>query len=150
MPRTIDLSGQKFGKLTVLEKGSSKNRKLYWKCQCECGNIKEIPGSSLKLGAIKSCGCLKQKYKSRSDKVVTYRKRIKIALVKANGHRCAYCGLVDDPIVYDFHHIDPSSKSFGLGQGQTTRSKQAYADEAKKMCYALFKLSQESRIWIIN
>jgi hypothetical protein len=28
--------------LTVIEKAYSKNNSLYWKCQCECGNIKNI------------------------------------------------------------------------------------------------------------
>jgi hypothetical protein len=53
-------------------------------------------------------------------------------LVEANGHKCACCGLVDDPVVYDFHHLDPKTKLFGIGSNSTTRSKQAYADEAKK------------------
>ena len=38
----------------------------------------------------------------------------------------------DDPIVYDFHHLDQKTKLFGIGSNSTTRSKQAYADEAKK------------------
>ena len=47
-------------------------------------------------------------------------------------HKCAYCGLVDHPAIYDFHHINPATKEFGLGNGATTRSKKAYAEEAKK------------------
>lgn len=55
--KIIDLSGQKFGKLTVLERDSSKIGKgVYWFCQCECGNVKSIHGSSLRKGVTKSCG----------------------------------------------------------------------------------------------
>ena len=36
-----DLTGQKFGLLTVLERTNKKNRTYFWKCQCDCGNICE-------------------------------------------------------------------------------------------------------------
>lgn len=45
--------------LTVIEKAYSKNNSLYWKCQCECGNIKNIQSTALRSGKTKSCGCLK-------------------------------------------------------------------------------------------
>lgn len=72
MAKAIDLTGQKFGKLTVLERDFfySKNNNLktnrpYWKCQCDCGNIKTVLGSSLKQGSTSSCGCLsKEKIKN--------------------------------------------------------------------------------------
>lgn len=54
------------------------------------------------------------------------------ALVEGFSHKCSYCGLRDAPQLYDFHHVDPSTKSFGIANSSTTRSKQAYADEAKK------------------
>lgn len=55
-----NLVGQKFGLLTVLEKGESKNYKVYWKCQCSCEekNIVFIPTDKLLSGHTKSCGCL--------------------------------------------------------------------------------------------
>ena len=40
MPKLVDLTGQRFGKLTVLKKAPSRNGKVYWLCQCDCGNIK--------------------------------------------------------------------------------------------------------------
>jgi hypothetical protein len=53
--------GKRFGRLTVIESGGvSKNRKLLWICQCDCGNItKPIVGSNLRSGTTKSCGCLR-------------------------------------------------------------------------------------------
>lgn len=57
--RTIDLTGQQFGLLTVLEQAESNNGHTFWKCKCNCGNEKIITGSSLKQGLTKSCGCLK-------------------------------------------------------------------------------------------
>lgn len=56
--RIIDLTNKRFGYLIVLERGRTDiNRNVYWKCQCDCGTIKEISGSNLKSGKIKSCGC---------------------------------------------------------------------------------------------
>jgi hypothetical protein len=57
MPKFIDLSGQKFGKLTVIskDKGSAK-----WNCKCNCGNSTIVRTYSLTGGNSKSCGCSKK------------------------------------------------------------------------------------------
>lgn len=55
-----NLIGNKYGMLTVIEKGESTKRgKLTWKCRCDCGNIKKksVNGYDLKSGKVKSCGC---------------------------------------------------------------------------------------------
>ena len=58
--KIIDLTGQKFNHLTVLEKDTSKTDRTYWICQCDCGNIISVRGDSLKNGCPKSCGCLQR------------------------------------------------------------------------------------------
>lgn len=55
-----DLTGQKYGLLTVIGLKDTDTRKTYWICQCECGNVKEVRSDSLLCGTIKSCGCLKR------------------------------------------------------------------------------------------
>lgn len=58
MGALIDLSGQRFGRLLVLGRDSTKNKKeAYWNCQCDCGNTKSIRSSALRGGQTKSCGC---------------------------------------------------------------------------------------------
>lgn len=58
MSRVIDMVGKQFGEWTVLERdGSDKRGQALWKCQCSCGTIKSIVGSTLRNGASKSCGC---------------------------------------------------------------------------------------------
>lgn len=58
-----NLVGKKFNLLTVIEGPIRKTttRKIFWKCQCDCGNIKIIRGDQLKSGTTKSCGCYKNK-----------------------------------------------------------------------------------------
>jgi hypothetical protein len=54
-----DLTGQVFERLTVLEFSHIANKKrYYWKCLCECGNIKTVRGEHLTGQRIRSCGCL--------------------------------------------------------------------------------------------
>lgn len=61
MGNFIDLTGQTFGKLTVLERDFSKNSKnVYWKCQCECGNTSLTTTKNLRSGKTRSCGCLRR------------------------------------------------------------------------------------------
>lgn len=59
MPRYENLTGQKFGRLTVIEPTEEKNKdgRRIWKCQCDCGNIKLTTCQNLKRGHCTSCGC---------------------------------------------------------------------------------------------
>ena len=58
MGKFIDLTGQKFGRLLVLERAENKYGRTAWKCKCDCGNYKEVTSHDLKLQKIKSCNCL--------------------------------------------------------------------------------------------
>lgn len=55
-----DLTGQRFGKLTVLEYVKIKNGNSKWKCQCDCGEQIEVRATMLTSGHTTSCGCLKK------------------------------------------------------------------------------------------
>ena len=74
MAKLIDLTGQVFDKLTVLEKAPSRARHVYWKCKCDCGNIVEISGESLKRDIPHDCGCVKQKEQKEKEKIKTDKK----------------------------------------------------------------------------
>lgn len=59
MGQIIDLTGNKFGKLTALQfVGLDKNNKALWLCECECGVQKTLSSNVLRRSAVKSCGCL--------------------------------------------------------------------------------------------
>lgn len=57
--KTFELK-QTYGKLTVLRLADCK-KGLRWWCQCECGNVKAIPGSELRAGKHRTCGCGQRK-----------------------------------------------------------------------------------------
>lgn len=64
--RLIDLTGQKFGRLTVKEIDFSKEyKRVHWICECDCGNIISVSACNLKKGT-NSCGCLKLELLSKT------------------------------------------------------------------------------------
>lgn len=55
--KTIDMTGQTFGRLLVIEQAGRKRRFTQWKCQCKCGNTIIARGSHIRSGGTRSCGC---------------------------------------------------------------------------------------------
>lgn len=55
---TLNLTGKKFGKLTVIERAENKNNLTAWICDCECGTKGFIArGTRLNKGQTDNCGC---------------------------------------------------------------------------------------------
>ena len=56
--RFIDLTGQKFGRLTVIKRlENNKRNETVWLCKCECGKEVNVTYGHLAYGHSKSCGC---------------------------------------------------------------------------------------------
>ncbi len=60
MSKLIDLTGQRFGRLVVIERAGNKRREALWKCRCDCGTFKEVTSYNLRKGMTQSCGCLRK------------------------------------------------------------------------------------------
>lgn len=59
MPKAKDLTGIRFGRLIAIKKTDKrKDGCIVWKCQCDCGNVVEVPSRALNSGNTSSCGCL--------------------------------------------------------------------------------------------
>nr|DAJ74779.1 MAG TPA: PVL ORF-50-like family [Caudoviricetes sp.] len=71
-----DIIGQKFGRLTVIKidhlkprynkTGGLKGHRIYYLCQCDCGNTHIAGRDGLLRGSIKSCGCYKKEFAKQS------------------------------------------------------------------------------------
>ena len=61
-PRTDDLIGQRFGRLTVLAltEARGSNGGAVWQCQCDCGAQCQVPAGNLRQGRTVSCGCVRR------------------------------------------------------------------------------------------
>ena len=104
------LTGQKFGKLTVVKFSHiNKRGNSCWVCKCNCGNEKIINSASLKKGGTTSCGCLWKAQKlpkgiAARNRVIlkhkdsTKRRGIEQALtdeqiIAIHKRDCHYCGI---------------------------------------------------------
>lgn len=73
MSKFVDLTGKRFGRLTVIERAknhiqpSGQSRPM-WLCKCDCGNDAIICSSHLKIGKTKSCGCYVREIYSKIHK----------------------------------------------------------------------------------
>lgn len=56
MSKLIDLTGKRFGQLTVIKQVQSSNKNSKWLCRCDCGAYSEVYAPCLKSGSTKTCG----------------------------------------------------------------------------------------------
>lgn len=73
--RFVDLTGERFGKLTVVGRGKNIHHYAMWLCECDCGRQCEVRSDALKNGNTKSCGCLRgqKSILSRTQRSITYK-----------------------------------------------------------------------------
>lgn len=136
-----DLTGQRFGRLFVIEKVEDKNGWTQFRCKCDCGNEIITSGNNLKYGTTQSCGCLhKEAMKKvyfedligqRFGKLVVIDKSISRwnklhwvckcdcgneTIVSTSGLKSGHtqsCGCFQDEIASNTHFVDLTGKKFG-------------------------------------
>lgn len=72
MGKFVDLTGNRYGRLTVIERAGNQvhpkgGRQIMWKCICDCGKEHLAVGGHLKLGRIRSCGCIRREMIKRCN-----------------------------------------------------------------------------------
>lgn len=122
MSKLIDLTGQKFGLLTVLERAENAGKQTRWLCKCECGKEKIVYTTNLRRGLTTSCGCYR-KEKLSKDKLqdLIGQKFGKLTVIKLHHYEeksrqyyweCV-CECGGRAIVYGGHLKDGHTKSCG-------------------------------------
>lgn len=95
MAKLIDLTGQRFGSLTVSEKYSvTKNGACCWVCLCDCGRTAVISGAKLRQGVTKTCGSKEHQAERASSNFAKHKKsntRLYNIWQKMK-QRCSYAG----------------------------------------------------------
>lgn len=88
MGKKIDLTGQRFGILTVIRKvGNHSSGTPIWECRCDCGNIKNIFSSNLLRGGTKSCGCTRYNLPMKDKDNLTSQRFGKLTVLKPTGKK---------------------------------------------------------------
>ena len=122
MPGLIDLTGQKFGLLTVLERAENKGKQTQWLCECQCGNKKIVYATNLRRGLTTSCGCYrKEKLSMNKLQDLTGLKFGKLTVIglhhydetKRQYYWSCVCECGGQTIVYGGHLKDGHTKSCG-------------------------------------
>lgn len=55
--RKLDLTNQRFGRLTVIAFSHVSKKNRMWLCRCDCGSVKHVPTDDLRSKKTVSCGC---------------------------------------------------------------------------------------------
>lgn len=67
--KLCDLTNQRFGRLTVIERSPVKSNMTYWLCRCDCGKYVSVRRDKLISGNTSSCGCFSiESTKARNTK----------------------------------------------------------------------------------
>jgi hypothetical protein len=129
MAKSKDLTGKKFGLLTVTEKaGKDKHGHILWKCECDCGGTKIVKSGDLGRG-IKSCGCLKH----RSGPGNSNWKGGKIE-VKCANPGCDKTKMIHPSHEYDKSYCSDKCRSEHYSQLRTGSNNPRYKDKIKVAC----------------
>lgn len=70
MGKKVDITGERFGRLLVIEelKERDRHKRVIWKCRCDCGNEVNLSSNPLRMGHTTSCGCYHSEAVSESSK----------------------------------------------------------------------------------
>lgn len=130
MPRLIDLTGQRFGRLIVVERAEDRFtpkglRQACWLCVCDCGAEKIVYGERLRKGWVVSCGCYQrektvERNRAREASELTYKGmhlRVKRHRGRASQNPCVDCGAsaADWSCRHDAGHtVDDAGRYYSL------------------------------------
>ena len=108
----LDLIGQRFGKLTVIERiGPNHHKAVVWLCQCDCGGTAKAQTGDLRKGKVKTCGC--SHYKDRQTiggkptRIYRIWKNMKKRCYNPNNPDFKYYGYRGIEVCKEWHEFSP-------------------------------------------
>jgi len=133
--KRINEIGNRYGKLSVIERVKNKGTQATWKCKCDCGNETIVRGGNLRSGNNKSCGCL---YETAEILGQRYGKLIVIKRVGQNKHGLVLwecqCDCGNKTVVSGVNLRRNSTKSCGcVGTYKLPKGRAAFNDLFGKM-----------------
>lgn len=144
-----NIKGERFGNLTVLEptnRRDKNNGSVVWRCVCDCGNLKETTEAELKRGAVRSCGCIAQKFSRENGKKVLTEQAKKVCVentrldnliaAKAKNNTSGYKGVTWDGSRGKWRaQIVFKGKAYHLGRYNTIEQAAAARKQAEEELY---------------
>lgn len=97
MTRRIDMTGRRFGRVTVLEFAgvTELSRNARWKCRCDCGTVFITTGDALRRGSCRSCGCLRSENSRRQAVGASRVWRVPVTILAPDGIRHLFASLTE-------------------------------------------------------
>lgn len=104
------LYGQQFGKLIAVEPcGYGRNKRILWRCVCDCGNETIVASDKLKNGHTKSCGCLKSQ-----STILSNKSRTKYNCINNRIYRIYYGMKSRCYNTHDYHYKDWGGRGISI------------------------------------
>lgn len=72
MAQIIDMQGMKIGRWSVIQPVEKRNNRAFWKCECDCGTVRDVVGKDLRNGKSTSCGCISAEKKAIANYIHGY------------------------------------------------------------------------------
>ena len=132
--KKLDLTGQKYGRLTVISEIIGKKCST-WKCQCECGNITNVSLSHLRDGHTRSCGCFNlEKMSERAPNLYASCKKYHPSETSARRvWQGRYCEENDTISFEDFYQLSQQN-CFYCGVEPNNKQNSAIRDKNASQC----------------
>lgn len=115
----IDITNNRYGRLVVVKYTRTEEKRPYWECKCDCGNVVEVRGKELKNGGVKSCGCLKKESSHKLKNDLTGKRFSHLTVIaRANNNKnivryTCKCDCGNETIVGSYKLVSGHTKSCG-------------------------------------
>lgn len=123
----IDLTGQRFGKLTVISKAKNHGRRSAWHCKCDCGKELDVITESLRSGNTKSCGCSHgESHGCADDRLYSVWRTMKSRCANPNAKKYSLYGGRGITVCDEWMHSFTAFKEWAIANGYDYNA--AYGD----------------------